>query len=69
MTAAGTPVEIINQLNTVIRQAVATPHMKEALARQGLEPFTSTPEEFGKHIGKEVAKSARLIKAIGLKVQ
>ncbi len=46
-----------------------TPDMKESLSRQGIEPQTSTPEQFGAFIHDEIAKNAKLIKAIGLKAE
>jgi tripartite-type tricarboxylate transporter receptor subunit TctC len=66
---AGVPKTIIARLNTTIVKLVGTPEMKEALNRQGLEPQTSTPEQFAAFIHDEVAKNARLIKLIGMKAE
>jgi tripartite-type tricarboxylate transporter receptor subunit TctC len=43
--------------------------MKESLGRQGLEPQTSTPEQFAAFIHNEVEKNAKLIKLIGMKAE
>ena len=66
---AGMPKDLIARLNAMIEKAVNTPDMKEALGRQGLEPQTSTPEQFGAFIHDEVVKNARLIKLIGIKAE
>jgi tripartite-type tricarboxylate transporter receptor subunit TctC len=66
---AGLPKDIITRLNTLIEKVVNTPDMKESLGRQGLEPQTSTPEQFGAFIHDEVMKNARLIKLIGMKAE
>jgi tripartite-type tricarboxylate transporter receptor subunit TctC len=50
-------------------KAVNTPEMKEAFSRQGMDPLTSTPEQFGTFIHNEIAKNAKLAKAIGMKAQ
>jgi len=37
--------------------------------QQGLEPQTTTPEQFAAFIRKEVAENSKLIKQIGLKAE
>lgn len=66
---AGTPREIVTRLNTVIGSIVNTPEMSDALRKQGLEPATSTPEEFGAFIRNEVAQNIRIAKTAGINVE
>jgi tripartite-type tricarboxylate transporter receptor subunit TctC len=69
LAPAGTPREIIMRLNTVIGAIVNTPEMSDALRKQGLEPSTSTPEEFGAFIRNEVAQNIGIAKAAGIVVE
>lgn len=64
---AGVSRDIITRLNAAIVNVVNTPAMKDAFAKQGLEPQTGTPAEFGALIHSEIAKNARLIKQAGVK--
>jgi len=43
--------------------------MKAALNLQGLEPQTTTPEQFGAFIQADIMENAKLIKLIGLKAE
>lgn len=66
LVPAGTPREIVTRLNAVIGSIVNTPEMSDALRKQGLEPSTSTPEEFGAFIRNEVAQNMRIAKSAGI---
>jgi tripartite-type tricarboxylate transporter receptor subunit TctC len=67
LAPAGTPREIIGKLNAEIVKAVNAPDMKDKFATAGVEPMTSTPEEFGKFIQSEAARFAKVIKEAGIK--
>jgi tripartite-type tricarboxylate transporter receptor subunit TctC len=67
LAPAGVPKDIVARINGLIGTAVASAEMQDALAKQGLEPRTSTPEEFGAFIRREIARSTDLIKATGAK--
>jgi tripartite-type tricarboxylate transporter receptor subunit TctC len=41
---------------------VALPEVKEALAKQGAESESSTPEQFAAYIRSELAKWAKVVK-------
>ena len=41
--------------------------MKPKLAQAGVEPLTSTPEEFGNFIRSEAARFEKVIKEAGIK--
>ena len=46
---------------------VQSADMKERLAGMATDPLTSTPEEFGAYIQKEIAKWGDVIRRAGLK--
>ena len=41
--------------------------MKASFATAGVEPLTSTPEEFGRFIQSEAARFGKVIKEAGIK--
>ena len=65
---AGTPKAIISRLNQVIVKSIETPDMREQLAKAGVDPEPSTPDELGKHLRTEIAKWAKVIKASGIPI-
>jgi tripartite-type tricarboxylate transporter receptor subunit TctC len=69
LAPAGVPREIVTRLNSVLVKIVNTAEMKDAFNRQGLDPASSTPEEFAAFIRNEVAQNIRLVKDAGIKVE
>ncbi len=45
------------------------PDVSERLLSQGLEPVSSTPEEFSSYIRSEMTKWAKVVKASGAKAE
>ena len=66
---AGTPKDIVDKYNATIRAMLARPDVREKLANIGLDPLSSTPDEFAAFIRAEVAKWAPVVKASGAKVE
>jgi tripartite-type tricarboxylate transporter receptor subunit TctC len=66
---AGTPRAIINQLNGDIITALNSPDLKGRLESIGFDIRTQSPEEFAKFIRKDLALSAKVIKAAGIKLE
>ena len=64
-----TPRAIINKVHAATVKALASPPVKDTLARQGVEPVGSTPEEFARLIREEWVKWEKVIKSAGLKGQ
>ena len=67
--AAGTPTAIIDKINKDTRQILANEDMIAYMRRNGLEPASSTPDEFAAFIAKDSAKTAQVIKAANVKVE
>ena len=51
-----TPRAIIERLNREFASAIAAPQVRDALLTQGLQPETTTPAAFSKHLDAEIAK-------------
>ena len=65
LVPAGTSKAIVDRLNMETRKAIASAAVKEAFVGQGLEPVSSTPQEFGTYLRSEVAKWGTVVKASG----
>jgi tripartite-type tricarboxylate transporter receptor subunit TctC len=64
---AGTPAEVVNQLNTEINRFLAQPDTRARFQALGLEPFLGTPVQFGEVIQKDFALWRKTIETAGLK--
>jgi len=62
---AKAPQPIVAKLSQDIGKTLTLPDVRERLLNQGMEPVSSTPEEFSAHIKSEMAKWARVVKASG----
>jgi tripartite-type tricarboxylate transporter receptor subunit TctC len=62
LAPAGTPPQIIKQINQAIVAAMETHEFRDHLATLGAEPKPQTPEEFGRYINADVAKWSKLVK-------
>ena len=69
MVPTGTPTEIVARLHGAAVKALAHPAVKERFATTDLEPNSSTPDEFGAYIRREIAKWAKVIKASGIEIE
>jgi tripartite-type tricarboxylate transporter receptor subunit TctC len=66
VVAAKTPQNIIIRLNREIVQILNKADTSEALLKQGLEVWTTTPEAFGAYIRSEYDKWGRVIRDAGI---
>ena len=66
LTVAGTPRPVVDRLNRELVSVMNSPDMKAALAKQGTEVRTSTPDEFAAYIKEEIAKWGDVIHKAGL---
>ena len=66
---AGTPRNAIVALNREFLKSLQMPDVRKSMAGQGLEPASSTPEEFGRQMQEGRQKWERLIRQLGIKPQ
>jgi tripartite-type tricarboxylate transporter receptor subunit TctC len=64
----GTPPEVIARIQQSVARALARPDIVERLDKVGISVAASTPAEFRAFIQNETARSAKLFKESGLKV-
>jgi tripartite-type tricarboxylate transporter receptor subunit TctC len=63
-----TPAEIIDKLSKATAAGLADPKLQERLAALGGAPMPMTPAEFGKFIGGETEKWAKVIRTANIRV-
>jgi tripartite-type tricarboxylate transporter receptor subunit TctC len=66
---ANTPQDIIAILNMQISAALSDPTFKARLLDLGMEPFGTSPVEFGKFIIEQTDKWAKVIRTAGIKAE
>jgi tripartite-type tricarboxylate transporter receptor subunit TctC len=69
LAPAGTPKEIVNQLNAAMRKALATPELRQFWLSQGVERVDTTPEQLAARMRQDYDKYGRLIRGLGLGLQ
>jgi tripartite-type tricarboxylate transporter receptor subunit TctC len=69
LAPAGTPPAVIERLNAEVKEALASPQIKERLAALGAEAAPTSPSEFDKLIAQELVENAALAKEAGIKPQ
>jgi tripartite-type tricarboxylate transporter receptor subunit TctC len=67
LAPARTPGPVIARLNDEINKALASPDVRDALARDGAEPAGGTPQAFAEHIRAELKRIGLYAK--GIKVE
>ncbi len=63
----GTSAEIVNRLNTALREVLATPEIKAKFDSLGSRIVASSPEDFRKYLAAESGRWAATVKAAGIK--
>ncbi|MEA3393686.1 MAG: tripartite tricarboxylate transporter substrate binding protein [Pseudomonadota bacterium] len=66
---SGTPAAVVKKLHEEALKALATPELKERMAKLGADPFTMSPDAFNAYIRSEMDVAARIVKAANLKAQ
>ncbi len=67
LAPAGTPAAIITRVNAETVKVLARADVKSALAAQGLEVISGTPEQFANHIRSEIARMTKVAATAGIK--
>jgi tripartite-type tricarboxylate transporter receptor subunit TctC len=65
---AGTPKSIIDKLNVEMSKALKLSDVAQSLSGQALDPWISTPEEFGERLKADYIKYEQLIKLTGARI-
>ena len=65
----GTPKPIVDKLRVAVVKTMDTPEVKKGMAFQATEIVIRGPAEFHKVVEESMVKNARLVKAVGLKVE
>ena len=65
---ARTPKELVTRLNTEIVKILDMAEVQDKMSDRGLEPMSSTPEQFAAIIKADIERYGKVIKDIGLKV-
>jgi tripartite-type tricarboxylate transporter receptor subunit TctC len=68
LAPAKTPRAVIDKLNAEVASILKQPEVRQRFGPLGIEPVTSSPEEFDKLIANEVATFTRLAKAGNIKL-
>ena len=68
LAPARTPQAIVQQLNSEVLKILAQPDTKERILALGMEPASTTPEEFAAFMNAETAKWAQAVKLSGVKL-
>ena len=67
LAPAGVPKEIIQRLNAESVRIINSPDVTDKFTKQGVEPKTGTPEQFGDLVKSEVVRWAKVIKDAGIR--
>lgn len=65
----GTSPELVTRVNRELREILATPEVRAAFETQGMDPASSTPEEFRRLVEQDAERWARVIKLQDIKAQ
>jgi tripartite-type tricarboxylate transporter receptor subunit TctC len=68
LAPAGTARDVVNRLNAIIVQALASPDVRERLAGQGAEPVGNTPDQFTAQMQRDLVKWAKVVKDANIKL-
>ena len=63
------PADIVQRLNSEIVAALAAPDVRERLASQGLDPRSSTAEEFGRLLASDMERWAAVVRRVGVQAE
>ena len=66
-TPAGTPAEVVDKLAKDIARSLATPDLREWLAKHAAEPMSMTQPEFARFVVSEGRSAAQIVEAAGIK--
>lgn len=68
LAPAGTPMDVVNQIQQEVAKSLATPSIREKMLAQGAIPGGNTPAQFATLIDNEHKKWAQVVKISGARV-
>jgi tripartite-type tricarboxylate transporter receptor subunit TctC len=66
---AATSGDVVDKTSKDVARALATPDVRDRLAKLGAEPMNMTPVEFARFVRDEIEGAGRVLKAAGIKPQ
>lgn len=66
---AGTPPELVARLNRELKEILAMPQVRSAFETQGMDPASSTPQEFRRLVERDAERWAQLVKRQGIRAE
>src|SRR5215510_15250679 len=69
LAPAGTPAAIVDKVNAAINAGLASPELKETLAKVGAEPASGSPQDFAAFISSETKKWSAIAKTAGVTME
>jgi len=69
LAPAGTPKPIVDKINEAMRVAIANEEVRKRIGADGGEAVSSTPEEYGAIVSRDMTRWSALIKKLNLKVE
>ena len=66
---AGTEAGVVDKLAQDIARALASPDVRDRLAKDGADPMSMTQQEFARFVMSESESAAKIAKAPGIKSQ
>ncbi len=67
LAPANLPKDLVAKLNSMLVQVLRMRETGDQFARVGLEPITSTPQEFASYLRSEITKWAEVVRAARIK--
>lgn len=68
LAPAGTPKDVVSQLQAQLAKVLNSPELREKLATLGCEPYVSTPDQFAARIRGDLPRWASVVKDAGVTV-
>jgi len=65
----GTPRAVVEKANATIVKMLKSPEMNKQFLSQGVEPLTSTPQEFAARIDSEIANWRKVVQSANIRVE
>jgi tripartite-type tricarboxylate transporter receptor subunit TctC len=68
LAPAGTARSVVDKVNADVARVVESAEVKVLFEKRGAEPFTTTPDAFGKLLEDDVRKWAKVVKSSGARI-